>query len=248
MGPGICSWLAQHGGPLADVPCTMFPGFWAAAAPRSAIIDLIQQRVVAPETYARPLSWYTRLLYGLGISSRAEPLLDEAEHMSDPALLGIAASHVQAVSNWTVDMARRGVPPSERADRHLLLIEDDAVMTTEGIAALGRVLKQLDSCYDMVALDSKHNYCALQRWQDRLTSWFLPAAWRTSPHLVRVKLAFSRTTGLLFSYKGAVRLLSNAPVTREVDLWYRDLATEGLFDVFVSCPTVIGSQGLPSVA
>ena len=96
--------------------------------------------------------------------------------------------------------------------------------------------------------DSKHNYCALQRWQDRLTSWFLPAAWRTSPHLVRVKLAFSRTTGLLFSYKGAVRLLSNAPVTREVDLWYRDLATEGLFDVFVSCPTVIGSQGLPSVA
>lgn len=123
MGPGICSWLAQHGGPLADVPCTMFPGFWAAAAPRSAIIDLIQQRVVAPETYARPLSWYTRLLYGLGISSRAEPLLDEAEHMSDPALLGIAASHVQAVSNWTVDMARRGVPPSERADRHLLLIE-----------------------------------------------------------------------------------------------------------------------------
>lgn len=31
-------------------------------------------------------------------------------------------------------------------------VQDDAVMTTEGIAALGRVLKQLDSCYDMVAL------------------------------------------------------------------------------------------------
>ncbi|KAG2436283.1 hypothetical protein HXX76_006594 [Chlamydomonas incerta] len=247
LGPGICNWLAEVGGPLADVPCSLFPGFWAAAAPRSAIIDLIQQRVVAPESHARPLGWYTKLLYGLGISSRAEPLLDEAEHMADPALLGIAASHVLAVSNWTFSMVRRGVPPGERADRHLLLIEDDAVMTEDGMAALERALDVLDPSYDMVGLDSKDNFCSLQRWQDALASWFWPASWRTSPHLVRAKLAFSRTTGLLFSYKGAVRLLSNAPVTREVDLWYRDLATEGLFDVFVTCPTVIGSSDLPSV-
>ncbi|KAG2449234.1 hypothetical protein HYH02_005980 [Chlamydomonas schloesseri] len=203
--------------------------------------------MVAPESHARPLSWYTKLLYGLGISSRAEPLLDEAEHMADPALLGIAASHVLAVSNWTTDMMRRGVPPGERSQRHLLLIEDDAVMTEEGVAALQRSLRHLDPCYDMVGLDSKANYCTLQRWQDRLSQLLLPASWRSSPHLVRARVVFSRTTALLFSYKGAVRLLSNAPVTREVDLWYRDLATEGLFNVFVSCPTVIGSQNLPSV-
>lgn len=63
LAPGICRWLAEHGGPLADVPCTLAPGFWASAAPRSAILDLIKQRVVAPESHARPVGWYTKLLY-----------------------------------------------------------------------------------------------------------------------------------------------------------------------------------------
>ena len=95
--------------------------------------------------------------------------------------------------------------------------------------------------------DYKESFCSLQRFKDGLASWFLPRSWRSSPHLVRAKLAFSRTTGLLFSYKGALRIQSAMPVTRELDLWYRDLITDGLLKVYVTCPRVVGIMGLPTV-
>ncbi|PNW69835.1 hypothetical protein CHLRE_18g748547v5 [Chlamydomonas reinhardtii] len=246
LAPGICRWLAEHGGPLADVPCTLAPGFWASAAPRSAILDLIKQRVVAPESHARPVGWYTKLLYRFHISGAAA-LFDEQEQPISLSYLGIAAVNVMAQSNWTAAMTRAGVPLRDRVNRHLLLIEDDADFNEERVAMLQRTVAQLDPCYDMVGLDYKESFCSLQRFKDGLASWFLPRSWRSSPHLVRAKLAFSRTTGLLFSYKGALRIQSAMPVTRELDLWYRDLITDGLLKVYVTCPRVVGIMGLPTV-
>ncbi|KAG2450966.1 hypothetical protein HYH02_004238 [Chlamydomonas schloesseri] len=261
LAPGICRWLAQHGGPLADVPCTLAPGFWASAAPRSAILDLIERRIAAPESHARPLGWFTKLLYRLHISGAAA-LFDEEEQPTSLSYLGIAAVNVMAQANWTAAMSRQRqgghghggegqggqvLPPRERVNRHLLLIEDDADLNEERVAMLQRTVAQLDPCYDMVGLDYKDSFCSLQGWRDALAAWFVPRSWRTSPHLVRARLAFSRTTGLLFSYKGALRIQSALPVTRELDLWYRDLITDGLLRVYVTCPRVVGIMGLPTV-
>ena len=41
----------------------------------------------------------------------------------NPSLLGIAASHMLAIRNWTLEMSRAGVPPQERVNRHLLVFE-----------------------------------------------------------------------------------------------------------------------------
>ncbi|KAG2450964.1 hypothetical protein HYH02_004236 [Chlamydomonas schloesseri] len=248
IAPELCTFFKQHGGDtLSAAPCRLFPAFRGATAPPEAILDLIAHRIVAPETHARPLGWLTRLLYWLRISEAA-PLLDEDENVINPSLLGIAASHLLAVQNWTLEMTRAGVPPQERARRHLLVFEDDAVVTREGVAALGAALERLDRCYDMVGLDSTDNFCSLSRLSDSLLDLLLPRAWRQrAPELVRARMAFSRNTGLLFSYKGALRLLSAMPVTREVDLWYRDLASDGLLRVYVTCPRVIGIQGLTTV-
>ncbi|KAG2428492.1 hypothetical protein HXX76_011609 [Chlamydomonas incerta] len=247
IAPELCDFFKAHGGDtLSRAPCRLFPAFRGATAPPEAILDLIAHRIVAPETHARPLGWLTKLLYWLRISEAA-PLLDDAEQVINPSLLGIAASHLLAVQNWTLEMSRAGVPPHQRVNRHLLVFEDDAVVTDEGVTALGRALGRLDRCYDMLGLDSTDNFCALSRLSDSLLGLLLPRAWRRSPELVRAKMSFSRNTGLLFSYKGALRLLANLPVTREVDLWYRDLASDGVLSVYVTCPRVIGIQGLTTV-
>ncbi|KAG2494306.1 hypothetical protein HYH03_007659 [Edaphochlamys debaryana] len=247
IAPGLCQWFKENGGDvLSHAPCTLFPGFWAHAAPRAQILDLMARRVVAPETHARPLGALSKLLYWFGFSGAA-PLFDEEENVVNLSLLGIAASHLLAVQNWTLEMTRVGIPPSERVKRHLLLFEDDAVVTKESVAALGRSLQYLDPCYDMVGLDSTDNFCALNRLTDALLGILMPRSWLRSPRLVPARMTFSRNTALLFSYKGAVRMLKNMPVTREVDLWYRDLASDGVLDVYVTCPRVIGIQGLTTV-
>jgi hypothetical protein len=45
------------------------------------------------------------------------------------------------------------------------------------------------------------------------------------------------------SYQGAKTILGAAPVTYEIDLWYRNLVTDGLLRAFVACPNVVREDG-----
>ncbi|PNH10496.1 hypothetical protein TSOC_002748 [Tetrabaena socialis] len=244
--PALCKWFKENGGELANVPCVLFPGYWATAATRDQVWDLVARRIVAPESHAQPQGWLTRLLYRLGISGAA-PLFDEQERVINPSYLGTAASHLLAVQNWTLEMSRQQVPSHERVDRHLLLFEDDAVVTRGGIESLRRSLPFLDKCYDVLALDSTDNFCASSRWVGAMHSLLLPRKWLRSPQLVPVRYSYSRNTGLVVSNKGAIHLLSGLPVTREIDLWFRDLMTDQVLKTYVSCPRLVGSQGVPTV-
>ncbi|KXZ48328.1 hypothetical protein GPECTOR_28g734 [Gonium pectorale] len=247
LAPAICSWFKGHGGHLSSIPCTTFPGFWASNASREQILDLVGRRIVAPETHAKPQGFLTRLLYWLGFSS-AVPLFDHQERVTNPSYLGTAASHLLAVQNWTLEMSRKEVAPADRTERHLLLFEDDAVLTEHGVATLQALLPRLDPCYDVLGLDSTDNFCAASRLADGLWRLLrLPRAWRASPSLVPVRTCYSRNTGLLISYKGALNLLSGLPVTREIDLWFRDLMTDRVLKAYVACPRVVPSAGLPTV-
>ncbi|GLC38599.1 hypothetical protein PLESTB_000451100 [Pleodorina starrii] len=245
IAPALCDWFQKNGGQLADVPCTLFPGFWASAATRDQILDLVARRIVAPETHAKPQGPLTQLLYRLGFSE-ASPLFDEKEEVTNLSYLGTAASHLLAVQNWTMEMVKQGVPPTERANRHLLLFEDDAVVTPESLTALQDVLGRLDPCYDVVGLDSRDSFCMLSTISSSLLS---ALRLRKSPsvRLVPARMSYSRNTGLVVSYKGAMKLLSGLPVTREIDLWFRDLMTDQVLKIFVACPRIVGAIGLETV-
>ncbi len=81
--------------------CTLYPGYWASAATRDQILDLVARRIVAPLTHAKAKGLLTRFLYWLGLST-AEPLFDDDEEVINPSLLGTAASHL-AVSRPQLD-------------------------------------------------------------------------------------------------------------------------------------------------
>ncbi|EFJ41689.1 hypothetical protein VOLCADRAFT_107575 [Volvox carteri f. nagariensis] len=245
IAPALCDWFKREGGQLANVPCTLFPGFWARGATRDQILDLVARRIVAPETHAKPQGPLTQLLYRLGFSAAA-PLFDDEEKVINLSYLGTAASHLLAVQNWTMEMVKQGVPPAERTNRHLLLFEDDAVVTPETVTALQGVLQDLDPCYDVVGLDSTDNFCTFSSFTTALLDTFLL---RKSPssRLVPARMSYSRNTGLVMSYKGAMNLLSGLPVTREIDLWFRDLMTDQVLKIFVICPRIVGPIGLETV-
>ncbi|KXZ56893.1 hypothetical protein GPECTOR_1g805 [Gonium pectorale] len=246
LAPAICDWFKGNGGNLSSIPCTTFPGFWATNASREQILELIAHRIVAPETHAKRQGFFTWLLYWLGFNS-AVPLFDDQERVINPSYLGTAASHLLAVQNWTLEMSRMEVPPAERTERHLLLFEDDAVVTERSVEELQSLLPRLDPCYDVVGLDSTDNFCAPSRAADVLWRLIrLPLSWRPSTRLVPVRTCYSRNTGLLISYKGALNLLSGLPVTREIDLWFRDLMTDRVLKAYVACPRVVTTQGLPT--
>ncbi|GLC38600.1 hypothetical protein PLESTB_000451200 [Pleodorina starrii] len=243
--PTLCHWLARNGGELlAHTPCTPFTGFWAGAPSRDQIVDLIARRIVAPETHAKPQGPLTRLLYRLGLSAAAPPLFNEHEEVIDAQSLSSAASHALAWQNWTMSMIKRSVPPAERAKRLLLIFEDDANVTTDTVAALSRALPRLDPSFDILALDSADSFCSLSCWADRAMGAMGLLARRDAPptpHLVRARTSFSRSTGVVLSYKGALQLFRYLPITRVSDLWERDLVTDRILNVYVACPRLVSA-------
>ncbi len=136
-------------------------------------------------------------------------------------------------------------------------VQDDAVLTREGLTQLDRTLSKLDRCFDVYALDSKANYCnAYLTARTLLTSgfsltpggtWEQSGPRRLAAEPVRPRFAYSRNTGIVVSYKGALALLRGLPVTHEIDLWFRNMMTDGLLKIYVVCPRIFPNAGLPSV-
>ncbi|KAG2495716.1 hypothetical protein HYH03_006316 [Edaphochlamys debaryana] len=199
------------------------------------------RHLVAPDIYSRPHTWTTELLYSLGVWPGPAALFDRDERVQSTAV-DAAASFMSAVQRWTLEMTERGVPSSKRADRQLLILRDDAELTEESVARLLRAMDDLPACYDALSLDAPDAYCT-----DWASSWLLPKAWRPQARVVsarsRAAVAHPRSTGMVVSYKGAIRMLSGLPVTRELDVFLRDLCVDGVLDMYVTCPRVVAVSG-----
>ena len=119
-------------------------------------------------------------------------------------------------------------------------------MTEASVAALQSVLQRLDHCYDVLGLDSKETFCAFYAASSAVLSALRLRSANTT-QLVPARLSYSRNTGLVISYKGAMGLLSGLPVTREIDLWFRDLMTDHVLKAYVACPRIVTTPGLETV-
>ncbi len=82
-----------------------------------------------------------------------------------------------------------------------------------------------------------------------LGSWLVPSSWGRPlpPRPNRSRVAHSRNTGIVLSHKGALGLRSGFPVTHEIDIWFRNVMTDGLVNIYVACPRILDPFGLPTV-
>ncbi len=127
--------------------------------------------------------------------------------------------------------------------------QDDALVTPEVLRHITDTLAQVDRCFDVYSLDSKDNFCNMPLGLRSLGSWLVPSSWGRPlpPRPTRTRVAFSRNTGMVLSYKGALALFSGLPVTHEIDLWFRNQMTDGIVKIYVACPKIVTSMGLPTV-
>lgn len=85
------------------------------------ILQLIEDRIVAPETHQHPQGWFTWFLHTTGLAASIPLFHPVTESIYQRSYLGTAASHALAINNWTMELMQ--LPPSERQERNLLLFE-----------------------------------------------------------------------------------------------------------------------------
>ena len=95
----------------------------------------------------------------------------------------------------------------------------------EFVARLLQLSRSFPPGWDLVSLLPTPGLCARARW--------LP--WYPDNELIHPRLAFSRTTALVFSPKGVQTLLRALPADNTVDMWYRRLMRAGELDVYIHC-------------
>ena len=136
--------------------------------------------------------------------------------------------------------------PSVRR-RAILLLEDDANIDFERFASkIDGLMRALPRGWDVLALDSHPEFCGVAR------RWPLSASAsgkRNGVELHRAYTTFSRTTALVVSWQGALRILRRLPSSLVIDMFLARLLRLGALRIYVSCDGIVRQQNsaIPSI-
>ena len=218
--------------------CRVVPGIHAATelSSEASLLALEAEGVVTRRHLPARPAWYKY------VPDSLLPLLPEyavnqmASSHRTGQITAIAAGNARVLKQMAA--AAEAAGPAAAARTLYVYLEDDADLGAEP-AEFGEKLlalaEHLPSSWDVVSLAPKPRVCTLSA----LLPWY-----RSWSALVRPRLAFSRTTALVYSARGVGRVLAELPVNNAVDLWMRALMRQGKLVIMLHCGGLvrIGAQ------
>ena len=223
-------------GALRAGTCAVVPGIYAKGMNESGLAALEAEGLVTRRPLPAPPAWLALVPGPLRPLAPEYPANQMLVSYRAAAALANTAGNARILRIMAAAAAAAG---PEVASRTLYVyLEDDADLGDAPGAFEARLLalaQALPRAWDVLSLTPAPRVCensARLPWYDAASG------------LVRPRLAFSRTTAVVYSQRGVARLLAALPADNIVDLWYRRLMRQGKLAILLHCNRLvrIGAQ------